>query len=186
MTYSINFSTNASQAIRDIQRINQSIGDLGRLGQNIPLNLNTARLSGNIRETFRQLNIEIGRMETRLSRLQIGSRAFTQMNAAIGYRQGRVERGQMIGEPLRLRGQAQAFGQGTSVRLGKELQAAQIEASQLAPNTAPWIELQQQIGRINTQLQQSRQLAQTVQMRESLGAFAPGYSHKRWFMPRFA
>ena len=174
MTYSINFSTNASQAIRDIQRINQSIGDLGRLGQNIPLNLNTARLSGNIRETFRQLNIEIGRMETRLSRLQIGSRAFTQMNAAIGYRQGRVERGQMIGEPLRLRGQAQAFGQGTSVRLGKELQAAQIEASQLAPNTAPWIELQQQIGRINTQLQQSRQLAQTVQMRESLGAFAPG------------
>lgn len=174
MTYSINFFTNASQAIRDIQRINQSIGDLGRLGQNIPLNLNTARLSGNIRETFRQLNIEIGRMETRLSRLQIGSRAFTQMNAAIGYRQGRVERGQMIGEPLRLRGQAQAFGEGTSVRLNKELQAAQIEASQLAPNTAPWIELQQQIGRINTQLQQSRQLAQTVQMRESLGAFAPG------------
>lgn len=174
MTYSINFSTNAAQAIRDIQRINQSIGDLGRLGQNIQLNLNTARLSGNIRETFRQLNTEIGRMETRLSRLQIGSRAFTQMNAAIGYRQGRVERGQMIGEPLRLRGQAQAFSEGSSVRLNKELQAAQIEASQLAPNTAPWIELQQQIGRINTQLQQSRQLAQTVQMRESLGAFAPG------------
>jgi hypothetical protein len=174
MTYSINFSTNASQAIRDIQRINQSIGDLGRLGQNIPLNLNTARLSGNIRETFRQLNTEIGRMEAKLSKLQIGSKAFTQMNAAIGYRQGRVERGQMIGEPLRLRGQAQAFGEGTSVRLGKELQAAQIEASQLAPNTAPWIELQQQIGRINTQLQQSQRLAQTVQMRESLGAFAPG------------
>lgn len=174
MTYSINFSTNASQAIRDIQRINQSIGDLGRLGQNIQINVNTARLSGNIRETFRQLNTEIGRMETRLSRLQIGSRAFRQMNAAIGYRQGRVERGEMIGEPLRLRGQAQAFNQGSSVRLNKELQAAQIDASQLAPNTAPWIELQQQIGRINTQLQQSRQLAQTVQMRESLGAFAPG------------
>ena len=174
MTYSINFSTNAAQAIRDIQQINRSIGDLGRLGQNIQINVNTARLSGNIRETFRQLNTEIGRMETRLSRLQIGSRAFTQMNAAIGYRQGRVERGQMIGEPLRLRGQAQAFGEGTSVRLGKELQAAQIEASQLAPNTAPWIELQQQIGRINTQLQQSKKLAETIQMRESLGAFSPG------------
>jgi hypothetical protein len=125
VTYSINFSTNASQAIHDIQRINQSIGDLGRLGQNIPLNLNAARLSGNIKETFRQLNTEIGRMEAKLSKLQIGSKAFTQMNAAIGYRQGRVERGQMIGEPLRLRGQAQAFGEGTSVRLGKELQAAQ-------------------------------------------------------------
>ena len=174
MTYSINFSTNAAQAIRDIQRINQSIGDLGRLGQNIQLNLNTARLSGNIRETFRQLNTEIGRMEAKLSKLQIGSKPFRQMNAAIGYRQGRVERGQMIGEPLRLRGQAQAFGEGTSVRLNKELQAAQVEASQLAPNTASWIELQQQIGRINTQLQQSRQLAQTIQMRESLGAFAPG------------
>jgi len=174
MTYSINFSTNAAQAIRDIQRINQSIGDLGRLGQNIQINVNTARLSGNIRETFRQLNTEIGRMETRLSRLQIGSKAFTQMNAAIGYRQGRVERGQMIGEPLRLRGQAQAFGEGTSVRLSKELQAAQVEASQLAPNTAPWIELQQQIGRINTQLQQSKKLAETIQMRESLGAFSPG------------
>jgi tape measure domain-containing protein len=174
MTYSINFSTNAAQAIRDIQRINQSIGDLGKLGQNIQINVNTTRLSGNIKETFRQLNTEIGRMEAKLSKLQIGSKAFTQMNAAIGYRQGRVERGQMIGEPLRLRGQAQAFGEGTSVRLSKELQAAQVEASQLAPNTAPWIELQQQIGRINTQLQQSQQLAQNVQMRESLGAFAPG------------
>jgi tape measure domain-containing protein len=174
MTYSINFSTNAAQAIRDIQQINRSIGDLGRLGQNIQINVNTARLSGNIRETFRQLNTEIGRMETRLSRLQIGSRAFTQMNAAIGYRQGRVERGQMIGEPLRLRGQAQAFDQGSSVRLNKELQAAQIDASRLAPNTAPWIELQQQIGRINTQLRESGRLAETIQLRESLGAFAPG------------
>ena len=174
MTYTINFSTNASQAINDINRVSRSIGDLGRLGQSVQINVGTAQLSRNIRETFRQLNTEIGRIETKLSRLQIGGSAFRQANAAIGYRQGRVERGQMMGEPLRLRGQAQSFSEGSSVRLGKELQAAQIEASQLAPNTGPWIELQQQIGRINTQLQQSRQLAQTVQMRESLGAFAPG------------
>jgi hypothetical protein len=44
----------------------------------------------------------------------------------------------------------------------------------LAPNTGPWIDLQKQIGQINAQLKATDRLAESIQMQESLGAFAPG------------
>lgn len=174
MTYSINFSTNASQAIRDIERINRSIGDLGRLGSNIPLTLNTTSLVRSFRETFRQLDAEIGRLQNRLSRFNIGSGAFTGAANALGRVEGRRERGQMMADVPRLRGQAQAFNVGSSVRQSKELQALQIQASQVAPNTQQWVGFQRQIATINNELSRSQELARTIQLRESLGAFSPG------------
>ena len=174
MTYSINFSTNAAQAIRDIEQISRSIGDLGRLGNNIPLTLNTTGINTALGSTFRKLDKEISKLQRKLAKTEIGSGDFLTRASRLGTTEGRRQRGQMMADAPRLRSQGMAFDEGSSVRLSKELQAAQIDASQIAPNTAPWIELQQQIGRINVQLRQSDQLAESVQMRESLGAFAPG------------
>jgi tape measure domain-containing protein len=80
----------------------------------------------------------------------------------------------MMADVPRLRGQAQAFNVGSSVRQGKELQALQIQASQVAPNTEQWVGFQRQIATINLELKRSQELAQTIQLRESLGAFSPG------------
>ena len=79
----------------------------------------------------------------------------------------------MIAQPLRLRGQAQSFERGSNVRLQKELRALQIEASQVAPNTIEWVRFQQEIAKVNLQLQRADKLADDIQLRENLGAFAP-------------
>jgi tape measure domain-containing protein len=174
MTYSINFSTNASQAIRDIERINRSIGDLGRLGQNIELNLNTASLNRTLDNTLRQLDNAVARMQRSLRGLSIGSPEFLNQATLLGRVEGSRQRGQMLADAPALRGQATAFDPGSSARQSRELQALQIEASQVAPNTDAWVQVQRQIATINTELKRAQQLAQNIQLREDLGAFSPG------------
>ena len=172
--YNINFSTNASKAAREISRVNKELTAVIEVGKSIKLNLDTSSLSRSINVTFRTLNKEIDKIQTRLSRLQVGGGAFRSTAAALGYREGQRERGELIAQPLRLRGQAQSFEQGSNVRLQKELRALQIEASQVAPNTIDWVKFQQEIAKINLQLQRADKLADDIQLRENLGAFAPG------------
>ena len=174
MTYTINFSTNASQAIRDIERINRSIGDLGRLGQNIELNLNTASLNRTLDNTLRQLDNAVARMQRSLRGLSIGSPEFLNQATLLGRGEGVRQRSQMLADAPALRGQATAFDPGSSARQSRELQALQIEASQVAPNTDAWVQVQRQIATINTELKRAQQLAQNIQLREDLGAFSPG------------
>lgn len=172
--YDINFSTNASKAAEEINRVNRELTRVIKVGQSIKLNLDTSSLSRGINATFGALNREIDNVQRKLSRLQIGSRGFRGAAASLGYREGQRERGELIAQPLRLRGQAQSFEQGSNVRLQKELQALQIEASQIAPNTVEWVKFQQQIAQINLELKKSDKLAEDIQLRENLGAFAPG------------
>ena len=172
--YNINFSTNAAKAAQEISRVSKELTAVIQVGKSIKLNLDTSSLSKSINVSFRTLNKEIDKIQTRLSKLQIGSGAFRSNTAALGYREGQRERGEMIAQPLRLRGQAQSFERGSNVRLEKELRALQIEASQIAPNTIEWVKFQQEIGKVSLQLQRADKLADDIQLRENLGAFAPG------------
>jgi tape measure domain-containing protein len=172
--YTIDFSTNASAVVREIERVNREITNVARNGKKVTINLDTSGLKTQISATFAQLNREIASMQAKLSKLQIGSQPFRKTAAAMGFREGQVERGQMIAQPLRLRGQAQSFEQDSLVRLQKELQAAQIEASQIRPATEPWVRLQGEIARINGELRQADKLAENIRLTRDLGAFSPG------------
>ncbi|MFZ9998767.1 MAG: tape measure protein, partial [Candidatus Nanopelagicaceae bacterium] len=172
--YTIDFSTNASAVVREIERVNREITNVARNGKKVTINLDTSGLKTQISATFAQLNREIASMQAKLSKLQIGSQPFRKTAATMGFREGKVERGQMIAQPLRLRGQAQSFEQDSLVRLQKELQAAQIEASQIRPATEPWVRLQGEIARINGELRRADKLAENIQLTRDLGAFSPG------------
>jgi tape measure domain-containing protein len=171
--FTINFSNNASATIQDLDRVVRAVSRVERIGQNVSLNLDTSTLSRQINATFNNLNRQIENAQRRLNRLQIGSSAFRSTQASIGYREGQRERGDLIGQSLRLRGQAQSFEGGSLVRLEKELRALQIEASQIRPNSPEWALFQRQIGQIQTELKKADQAAESIQLRESLGAFAP-------------
>lgn len=172
--YTINFSTNASSTVRDLNRVEQEITRVIQLGKSVEISLDTSKLASSLNATFGRLNKEIDKIQTRMSKLQIGSGQFGKAAASLGFREGQLERGRMIAEPLRLRGQARAFEEGSFVRLQKELQALQVEASQIRPNTKEWVDLQVKIAGISRELSKSKQVAETIQMRESLGAFSPG------------
>ena len=172
--YTIDFSTNASAVIREIEKVNSAIAKVARDGKSVSIKLDTSGLKTQLNSTFAQLNREIAQMQSKLSRLQIGSQPFRKMASNIGYREGQVERGQMIAQPLRLRGQAQSFEEGSLTRLQKELQAAQIEAAQIKPATEPWMRLQGEIARINGELQRADKLAENIKLTNDLGAFSPG------------
>jgi tape measure domain-containing protein len=172
--YTINFTTNANATIGELNRVISSVANLERIGRSITLDLNASGLSQSINTTFRQLDREIANAQRRLNRLQIGSSAFRSAQASIGFREGQRERGELIGQPLRLRGQAQSFEQGSIIRLEKELRALQIEASQIRPDSGEWLNFQQQIGRVKLDLDKAQQAAEAIQLRENLGAFSPG------------
>ena len=171
--FTINFSNNASTTIDDLNRVVRAVSRVERAGQNISLNLDTSTLSRQINATFDGLNRQIENAQRRLNRLQIGSSAFRSTQASVGYREGQRERGELIGQSLRLREQAQSFEGGSLVRLRKELEALQVEASQIRPNSPEWALFQRQIGQIQTELKKADQAAESIQLRESLGAFAP-------------
>lgn len=172
--YNINFSTNASKAAQEIGRVQKELTEVIKIGQSVKINLDTSSLSKSINISFRALNKEIDNIQRRLSKLQVGGGAFRSAAASLGYREGQRERGQLISQSLQLRGQAQSFEKGSNIRLQKEVRALQIEASQIAPNTIEWVRFQQEIAKINLQLQKSDRLADDIQLRENLGAFAPG------------
>ena len=172
--YTIDFSTNASAVVREIEKVNSAIAKVARDGKSVSIKLDTSGLRSQLNSTFAQLDRQIAQMQSKLSKLQIGSQPFRKMASNIGYREGQVERGQMIAQPLRLRGQAQSFEEGSLTRLQKELQAAQIEAAQIKPASEPWMRLQGEIARINGQLQKADKLAESIKLTNDLGAFSPG------------
>jgi tape measure domain-containing protein len=171
--FTINFSNNASATINDLNRVVRAVSRVERVGQSVTLNLDASTLSRQINATFSALNRQIEGAQRRLNRLQIGGSAFRSTQASIGFREGQRERGELIGRPLRLRGQAQSFEGGSLIRLGKELEALQVEASQIRPNSPEWTLFQRQIGQIQAELKRADQAAESIQLRESLGAFAP-------------
>lgn len=58
-------------------------------------------------------------------------------------------------------------------RLGRELQRLERDASRISPNTSDWVELQQQIARVQLEIRKTADTAKTIQLSENLGAFSP-------------
>ena len=172
--YTINFSSNASDVIKELDRVVSSVAKVEKAGSKVVLDLDTSRLSAGIDATFRKLNRQIENSQRVLNKLQIGGPNFQRIAETLGTRQGLRERGRAIAEPIQLRAQSKAFEEGSLVRFSKELQALQIEASQIKPNSQEWASFQQQIGRIQGELKKADQAAEAIQLRENLGAFAPG------------
>jgi tape measure domain-containing protein len=102
-----------------------------------------------------------------------GQPGFELAQRQAGEAMGQRERVQNRAEALQLRGAAGQFEAGSYQTLSKLLQSLQIEASEIKPNTAEWNSLQQRIAQINIDLQRAGRLAEEIQMRENLGAYAP-------------
>ena len=172
--YTIDFSTNASYIIREIEKVNAAVAKVARTGKKVEITLDTSSFRSSFDATFRQLDRQIAQLEKKLSRLPIGSRKFQQQATAVGIAQGVRERGSMQARAIQLGAEAGAFDEGSAVKLRKELEAAAIEASQITPNTPEWVDFQRQIGQIKAELQAVDKAAESIQLTEKLGAFAPG------------
>ena len=176
--YNINFSTNASQVARELGRVQTELAKAVKMakpgGLEIKLSLNTSQLEASIDTTFRKLNKAIESNQRKLSRLQIGGSNFNLIAERLGTAEGRRERGQLLAAPARLRGQAQAFEEGSLIRSQKVLESLKIQASQIAPNTIEWTRFQQLIGEIKLELNQADNAAESIQLTQQLGALAPG------------
>jgi len=172
--YTIDFTTNASKIVREIEEVNKKVAQVARTGKSVQIKLDTAPLRASLNDTFRQLDNQIARMQRKLANLPIGSRKFQQQATGLGITEGIRQRGGMQASAIRLGAQAEAFDIGSVQRLQRQLEAARLEASQISPNTAEWMAFQKQIAQINVQLKASDRLAESVQMQESLGAFSPG------------
>jgi len=172
--YTIDFTTNASKIVREIEEVNRKVAQVARTGKSVQIKLDVAPLRASLDDTFRQLDNQIARMQRKLANLPIGSRKFQQQATGLGITEGIRQRGGIQASAIQLGAQAEAFDIGSVQRLQRQLEAARLEASQISPNTPEWLAFQRQIGQINLQLKASERLAESVQMQESLGAFAPG------------
>jgi tape measure domain-containing protein len=172
--YTINFSSNASEMVRELDKVISAVAKVENVGKKVKIELDSSGLTAGITATFKALDKEIAKYQRQLRKLQIGSPEFNLAARTIGERQGAKERGSMMAQAASLRSSAFSFDPGSVTTLNKILRAAQIEAQQIKPNTEQWVKLQQEIGRIQLQLRKTGEAAEAIQLRDSLGAFKPG------------
>lgn len=172
--YTIDFSTNASAIVREIEKVNAAIAKTTRTGKSVSIDIDTSQLNQSINASFKQLDKQIAKYQRQLRKLQIGSPQFVGLAGQIGAREGVRERGRMQAQAAGLREQAFAFEPGSAVALTKALQAAKIEASQVKPASEEWLSLQKRIALLTFDLQKADRLADSIQMQQNLGAFSPG------------
>ena len=173
--YNINFSTNASRIEKDLVSLQGELTQLTKItDRTLKINFDASGLSNAISTAFRKINKEIESNQRKLSWLQIGGDNFREISKRLGRAEGQRERGQAISQPIRLRAQAEAFEPGSLIASQKILQALQIEASQVKPNTPEWVEFQRRLGEVTLQMKRVDQAAESIQLTAQMGAFAPG------------
>ena len=170
----INFKTNASEISQEIKRVQDEIVKTVRASKtSLKLTLDTSNLDSGINTSFKKLNKEITKAQKQLNKLEIGGADFNAQAEILGFKEGQRERGGNISNAIRLKAQAGAFEPGSLMRDQKVLEAMRIEASQIRPATKEWISLQQQIAQANLELQKTDQLAENIQLTQTLGALEP-------------
>ena len=170
----INFKTNASEISQEIKRVQDAIVKTVRASKtSLKLTLDTSKLDSGINASFNKLNRVISLAQKQLNKLQIGGADFNAQAEIVGSLEGKRERGENISNVIRLKAQAGAFEPGSLMRDQKVLEAMRIEASQIRPATQEWINLQQQIAQANLELQKTDQLAENIQLTQTLGALEP-------------
>jgi len=109
---------------------------------------------------------QLAAVERKINRVPINSNAFRRLSSNAGFRQGEIERAQNISQVQRLRASGQFFEEGSLTRLSKQLQALQIEASQIKPGTDEWKKYQKEITKTTLEMEKlartSKQLELTV------------------------
>jgi tape measure domain-containing protein len=172
--YIISFKTNASEISKEIKRVQDEIFKTVRADKTeIKLTLDASKLSAAISTSFKKLDKEIAKAQKQLNKLQIGGSDFRAKAEIVGFKEGQRERGENISNAIRLKAQAGAFEPGSLMRDQKVLEAMRLEASQIRPATKEWINLQQQIAQANLELQKTDQLAENIQLTQTLGALDP-------------
>ena len=170
----INFETNASEISQEIKRVQDAIVKTVRASKtSLKLTLDTSKLDSGIDTSFKKLDKEIAKAQKQLNKLQIGGADFNAQAEVLGFKEGQRERGENISNAIRLKAQAGAFEPGSLMRDQKVLEAMRIEAAQIRPATKEWISLQQQIAQANLELQKTDQLAENIQLTQTLGALEP-------------
>jgi tape measure domain-containing protein len=172
--YNIQFSSNASAISKQLSQLQADIARLGITRTDIKLKLDTADFTRAIDSSFKELDKAISKVERRLRKLSIGSPEFTMAAEQSGQLRGERERGRMMASAIGSREAAQAFDTGSLARYERALESLRIQASLIAPNTREWVNLQQNIGAIRGEMQKASKTAESIQLRETLGAFSPG------------
>jgi tape measure domain-containing protein len=172
--YNIQFSSNASTISKQLSRLQADIARLGITRTDIKLKLDTADFTRAIDSSFKELDKAISKAERRLRKLPIGSSEFAMEAGQAGQLRGERERGRMMASAIGSREAAQAFDTGSLARYERALESLQIQASLIAPNTREWVNLQRNIGTIRGEMQKASKTAESIQLRETLGAFSPG------------
>ena len=126
-----------------------------------------------INASMRSLDRMVQRRQRIANSVRPGDAGYETAQMRLGSISGRRELAQSKAEVLQLESSARQFEAGSSGQLSKLLQAAQIQANNITPNTTAWNALQGRISDLNIQLQTSAKLAEEIQMRRNLAAFDP-------------
>jgi len=157
-----------------INRPDEPSASLPRLSGSVLRSYTRRDKLGNVIEEIKGLYNQVNEIDALINRTPINSRRFRSLQASAGFRQGEIERAQNIGQVERLRASSRFFEEGSLTRLNKELQALQIEASQIKPDTKEWSRYQEQISRLTIQMGKLGEKAEAINARVRMGAAAPG------------
>lgn len=114
--------------------------------------------------SLEQLAIRIQRLSQEAQRLPGGSQEFRNAQRQVGVAMGEQERTQIAAQVQNLRGSAEWFESGSTTRITKVLQALQLEAAQIKPNTIEWTHFQEQIGQLQAGLRKADAIAEQISL----------------------
>lgn len=114
--------------------------------------------------SLERLAIRIQRLSQDAQRLPGGSQEFRNAQRQVGVAMGEQERTQIAAQVQNLRGSAEWFESGSATRITKVLQALQLEAAQIKPNTIEWTHFQEQIGQLQAGLRKADAIAEQISL----------------------
>ena len=127
-------------------------------------------------QAFDKVNAEITRTNSLIDKFQSKKPnvPFLRTQERLGTALGRREQLQTAAQVPQLRAAAGTYTEGSLQNINKLLQAAQLLAAELVPNTKEWGQAQSEIARLNHKLKQSGELANKIQLQHNLGKATVG------------
>ena len=127
-------------------------------------------------QAFDKVNVEITRTNSLIDKFQSKGPnvPFLRTQERLGTALGRREQLQTAAQVPQLRAAAGTYTEGSLQNINKLLQAAQLLAAELVPNTKEWGQAQSEIAFLNHKLKQSGELASKIQLQHNLGRATVG------------
>ena len=114
--------------------------------------------------SLERLNAQVQLLSQKAQGLPGGSQEFRNVQRQVGVAMGEQERTQIAAQVQNLRGSAEWFESGSATRITKVLQALQLEAAQIKPNTIEWTHFQEQIGQLQAGLRKADAIAEQISL----------------------